>query len=624
MKTIRFIGTLFATILIVSCGNGKSGNVKQIVVALSPAVTTMDQGATKQFAATVTGNANTAVVWSVSEGIGGGSIDAHGRYTAPSAAGVFHVTATSVVDTSKKATAQVSVNSVAISVSPTVGDLEPGSTQQFTATVTGSVNHNVVWSLNEGAGGSITNDGLYTAPAGTGMFHIVASSVADSTRSVSVVITVAKLSVLISPGALEITPGRTRSLSASVSGCMDDRVAWSVQEGGSGGAISDNGLYTAPTELGEYHVIATSIAHPGVSGLAKVVVRKSAFTDAGNMTMVRFDHTATLLPSGDVLLVGGGTFTNGNYAETTSAELFDHASRTFRLTGEMKTARRWHTATLLPNGKVLVAGGGVDGGWDYYPMDSAELYDPTTGQFAAIGNMQVARLWHTATLLANGKVLIAGGYRPDQLFATAELYDPATKTFAPTGSMSQERAQHTATLLRDGRVLVIGGCWRCSEEQRSAEIYDPLTGRFADAGSFWRIEHTATLLDDGRVFTAGGYSYDDITQYMYHNDAQFFSVESGESNLAAKMSDYRFGHTATKLLDGQVLIIGGWNQKSPLDTADLFDVTTESFLQTEAMAKPREGHTATLLLDGRVLVTGGISSSDWQGVKSAEVYTREP
>ena len=626
MKTISFAGMLFATILLVSCG-GKSRNQEakplHIAVTLSPAVTTMDQGATQQFTATVTGDANTAVVWSVQEGTRGGSVDAQGRYAAPSAAGVFHLTATSVVDTSKKATAQVSVNSVAIVVSPTVGDLEPGSTQQFTATVTGSVNHNVAWSLQEGTGGSITNTGLYTAPAATGIFHLVASSAADSTRSLTITITVSNLSVLINPGTAVIMPGKTRTFNAAVSGCMDDRVAWSLQEGPRGGVIGGDGLYTAPAELGEYHVIATSLAHPGISGVARVVVRKSEFTDAGNMTMVRFDHTATLLQSGDVLLAGGGTFTNENYSETTSAELFDHATGSFRPTGEMKIARRWHTATLLPDGKVLVAGGGVDGGFDQFPLDSAELYDPAAGGFEPVGKMQVARLWHTATLLPSRKVLIAGGYRPDQLLATAELYDPATKTFSPTGSMSEERAQHSATLLGDGRVLVMGGCMRCSGERRSAEIYDPSTGQFADAGSFSRIDHTATLLDDGAILAVGGYSYDESTQYAYYDDVQFFDLASGEASFAAKMSDYRLSHSATKLLNGQVLMIGGWNKTSMLDTAEVFDVTTRSFVQTGSMAKPRDGHTATLLLDGRVLVTGGRSDSTWQGTKSAEFYTRE-
>lgn len=627
MKTIRFVWILLAPVLLVACGGGKSGNEipapPQIAVTLSPGVTTLDQGATQQFTATVTGDANTAVVWAIEEGNGGGSIDAQGRYTAPFAAGVFHVIATSAVAPSKKAIAQISVNSVEISVSPTAGDLEPGSFQQFTATVTGIVNHGVAWSLRESMGGSITSDGLYTAPAETGTFHVIASSVANSALSVIVPITVANLSVLISPGTVEIMPGKTRSFTASVSGCMDDRVAWSVQEGGNGGMIGDDGLYTAPAVVGEYHVIAISLAHPNISGIAKVVVRNSGFTDAGNMTMVRFDHSATLLPSGDVLLVGGGTFTNAGYAETTSAELFDHLAASFKPTGEMKTARRWHTATLLADGKVLVAGGGVDGGWDYFPMDSAEVYDPASGQFTPAGKMQVARLWHTATLLPNGKVLIAGGYKPDQVFSSAELYDPVTRSFSPTGSMREERAQHTATLLRDGRVLVMGGCWRCSDRRTSAEIYDPTTGQFIEAGSFWRIEHTATLLDDGRVFTAGGFSYDDVTQYTYYDDAQFFSLATGEAAFAAKMSDYRMGHTATKLLNGQVVIIGGWNERSPLDTAELFDATTGSIQDAGNMAKPRASHTATLLLDGRVLVTGGFSNSEWQGTNSAEFYTRE-
>ncbi|HEX9121606.1 MAG TPA: kelch repeat-containing protein [Terriglobales bacterium] len=574
----------------------------------------MDQGATQQFTATVAGSANTAVVWSIQEGSAGGNIDGQGIYTAPAVAGVFHVIATSAADSTKKATAEISVNWVAIGVSPTSGDMEPGATQQFTATVTGSVNHAVTWSVQEGAvGGSITTDGMYTAPASPGRYHVLAK---QASITASATLTVATLAVLISPRGAGLLPGSARTFTASVAGCMDDRVTWAVQEGSAGGIITTEGVYTAPATLGEYHVVATSVAHSSVSGIATVVVANSGFTDAGNMTVVRYDHTATLLPSGDVLLAGGGTITKGDYSEAASAELFDHSTGGFRPTGEMTTARRWHTGTLLPNGKVLVAGGGVDGGFDYFPVDSAELYDPATGQFAPAGKMQSARLSHTATLLADGKVLIAGGYRPDEVLATAELYDPATGAFTPTGSMKAARLEHTATLLPDRRVLVAGG-WGWGGMSSPAEIYDPSTGVFVAAASFQRDLHSATLLDDGRVLIAGGY-WREGSEYKYYDDAVTFSPVSGQFSFAANMSDYRMYHTATKLPNGQVLLAGGLDTDwSEVDTADLFDPATPTCLITGSMAKRRSEHTATLLQDGRVLVAGGV------GEKSAELYTQQ-
>ena len=141
----------------------------------------------------------------------------------------------------------------------------------------------------------------------------------------------------------------------------------------------------------------------------------------------------------------------GNNTFTGSASATDLI--TFNTTGSMSVARSRHTATLLNNGKVLVAGGG--GGSSCFA--SAELYDPATGTWSTTGSMNVARSGHTATLLNNGKVLVAGGTGGSLPFASAELYDPATGTWSTTGSMNVSRGHHTATLLNNGKVLVAGG-----------------------------------------------------------------------------------------------------------------------------------------------------------------------
>lgn len=168
--------------------------VPVVAVAISPTTASVVSGGTQTFAATVSGNANTSVTWSVSEGPTGGAITTGGVYTAPATPGTYHVVATSVVDASKSATAAVTVTAapvVAVTVSPTAPTLLTNGTQTFTATVTGNANTNVTWSVTEGpTGGAITTDGVYTAPATSGTYHVVATSVADDTKSATATVTV--------------------------------------------------------------------------------------------------------------------------------------------------------------------------------------------------------------------------------------------------------------------------------------------------------------------------------------------------------------------------------------------------------------------------------------------------
>jgi galactose oxidase-like protein/dockerin type I repeat protein len=172
------------------------------------------------------------------------------------------------------------------------------------------------------------------------------------------------------------------------------------------------------------------------------------WTATGSLGTARFDHTATLLSSGKVLVAAG---TDSDFRALRSAELYDPASGTWTATGSLGVARGRQTATLLPNGKVLVAGG-ANG------LSSAELYDAASGTWTATGNMGTARFDHTATLLSNGNVLVAAGYNfNDGYLSNAELYDSASGTWSATGSLDTARAEHTAALLPNGKVLVAGG-----------------------------------------------------------------------------------------------------------------------------------------------------------------------
>jgi large repetitive protein len=353
----------------------------------------------------------------------------------------------------------------------------------------------------------------------------------------------------------------------------------------------------------------------------------SATSLTGSMTTARLHHTATLLADGRVLVAGGY---GSHEAPLASAELYDSKTGSFSPTGSLAGARGFHTATRLSDGRVLIAGGGE---WDAYFLTasflaSAELYDPKTGSFSPTGSMTTTREGHTATLLLDGRVLITGGNdtSTDSL-ASAELFDPKTGTFSPTGSLATARGFHTATLLSDGRVLIAGGdsglgggSPHDSAAVASAELYDPKTGTFSPTGSLAvaRDRHTATLLSDGRVLIAGGRSL---------ASAELYDPKTGKFSPTGSMATGRYYPTAVLLSDGRVLVAGGYDAApvTTLASADLYDPKTGTFSPTGSLATARGMHTATLLADGRVLIAGGDSGLGGHNepvvpLASAELY----
>ena len=573
-----------------NCGGGGGSSGPPPVISVTPSIIQIFQGATQQF------SANSDVTWSVSEG-SGGTITTAGFYTAPNVAGTFHVVATSRSDPSKSASATITVLAITVSISPNQVAMTTGESVSFTARVAGSANQAVSWTVLEApAGGSISPTGTYTAAAVFGTFHVVATSQVSSSQSAQAVVTVQQASVSVAPTADVLGIAGVRPFFASVTGAFNQNVTWSVLEGAPGGSITNQGFYTAPASTGNFHAVATTVANPSLSSAASISVIAHGFRPTGGMIDGRSTHSATLLPSGKVLIAGGdGAFFFSYYygnSPLNTAELYDPSSGTFSSTGKMAARRSFHTATLLTSGKVLVAGGGDVTG---------ELFDPATGTFTSTGAMTVGRSSHTATLLTSGKLLIVGGQSVSGDLGSAELYDPGTGAFTATGSMMDARSSHTATLLQNGKVLIAGGV-KSGTALVSAELYDPGSGTFASAGkmSAARANHTATLLSDGTVLIAGG-----TTGHASLSTSEIYNPATNSFVAGAPMVKARDSHIAVKLPSGMVLLAGGSFNAMESFTAELYDPVTGTFTQTGSMSTGRALGAAALLSDGRVLMTGG-------------------
>ncbi|HYH97926.1 kelch repeat-containing protein [Hyalangium sp.] len=349
-----------------------------------------------------------------------------------------------------------------------------------------------------------------------------------------------------------------------------------------------------------------------VTGLP--VCPSGAWASTGSLASRRAKHTAMLLPNGKVLATGGGIYRNYSYDALATAEVYDPASGTWGAVGTMASPRYEHTATLLPNGKVLVVGGYTSS----TALATAELYDPATGTWSATGTMAASRHAHTATLLPNGKVLVVGGYNYYGNLATAELYDPATGTWSATGTMAISRYDHTATLLPNGKVLVAGGYSSYSYGNvSSAEVYDPATGTWSATGSMAspRRLHTATLLPNGKVLIVGGGS----TYYANLVTSELYDPATGTWSATGSLNSRRFFLTATLLPNGKVLVAGGADDSSILVNAEVYDPATGIWSVGATMAGPRYAHTATLLPNGDVLVAAGTGPSG-TALTTAELY----
>lgn len=252
-----------------------SGSVSGLIVTVAPASATVGAGDQLQFVASVAGGSSAAVNWSIMEGTAGGTVTATGLYTAPATAGTYHVVASAESDPGAYAIAEVTVtsgSSINVTVNPATKTLGVLETQQFTATVTGTTDTGVTWSVQEQGGGTISATGLYTPPTTPGTYRVVAASKVNPSRTATATVTVTPVSVTLSPATVTLEVGTTQQFNATVNGASTKTVLWSILEGANGGNITSTGLYTPPSTPGTYRVVATSTADAGKSATAVVTV----------------------------------------------------------------------------------------------------------------------------------------------------------------------------------------------------------------------------------------------------------------------------------------------------------------------------------------------------------------
>ena len=314
--------------------------------------------------------------------------------------------------------------------------------------------------------------------------------------------------------------------------------------------------------------------------------------------------------------ISGVVFLSLLIQSTSTPTIPTRPAQAVRQVATLGTARAAHTATTLPSGQVLVAGGMAAGGGS---LSSVELFDPADNTVQELDPLGARRTGHTATLLDDGRVLVAGGYNGEYL-ASLEVFDPSAKRFRSAGSFEEARSGHTATLLSDGRILFAGGVGKGWTFLRSAEVFDPKTGRSELVGSMSvaRESHTATLLADGRVLIVGGHTGRRPKQDV-HASAEIFSPRTRRFELAGSLVTARHKHDAIKLTDGRVLVIAGADRTDRVHyaTTETFNPATATFEPGPPLANRRYkiAGTSVLLAGGDVLVTAGAPVAELLDVK---------
>ena len=351
-------------------------------------------------------------------------------------------------------------------------------------------------------------------------------------------------------------------------------------------AVLLTGCTASPADDSELNPPVTTVRTPGIVADLRPV----------EPLVDRAAHTASLLPNGRVLVVGG-CVVDGCSDATERTELYDPSTESFRAGPKLAQPRDGHTATALPSGDLLIVGGYTGEGSG--PLATAELYLVATAKFVPAGEMAVGRGAHAAALLADGRVLVVGGWvGPGTFTETVEVWDPETRAFSPVNSLPTALGGATATSLPDGRVLVVGGEEPQGQGLGRSNIYDPDRDSWEAGPSLGqpRFKHAAVALDSGEVLVVGGTPDD-------HQLIAAVEVFDGASFRAAgtlTQGRYKLADAVVRLPDGRVLVAGGG------DSAEVYDPAAETAVTITATEGLRSSFaTATVLGSGDVLVIGG-------------------
>ena len=622
------------------------------VATLSPASQTINAGAT----ATLTGNMCTAASGctatmnpSVTGSLTGSTFSV--TTAALTATTVYTLTVTNQagVTTTKTATVVVAQPSITSFTAPSYAT---NGTASLTMVVAFSTTSGTATASVTSSGWSCTAAGLATSSpatftctgstvtADTTFLATVTQGTAAPTATALVKMTGDTTVATLSPGSQTILEGNTATLTGnmctSVSGCtatMNPAVTGSLT--GSTFSVTTAAL-TATTV---YTLTVTNQAGVTTTKSATVIVTPGTFASTtGAPAEKRVGAVTVLLPNGKVLVAGGK---NGNTAGSTTltAEIFDPTTKQFTSVASltqtggsvasMQVERYGAAAVLLRTGQVYIVGGVKANG---STTATADIYDVATNGFLASkpANSNAARSSATATLLDDGKVLVAGGLDGSgNRLTQAEIWDPAspgTAAVAITVPLGVARAQHTATLLPDGKVAFFGGVINTDSvaNQESVELFSENTGTLASSTfaktasvlSSPRAAHTATVLSDGRLLLIGGVSnssYSTFGDLLTYNELTLgFNATVAISNDTTGSAAVRSSHTATLLSTGDVLIAGGYDSSGTtrLQTAELVSVSTGApvLINTNNLQNARAEHGATFLFDGTTVLIGGASA----------------